>query len=328
MKRRSGINVWRQKRNAFVIEKPKRKIEHPFSVGDKYRNRLGEYEVISIDEPKILVRYDDGTLLEGTVQILERIWRNILADEEAERAERERLEKAEMRRNQFRGLQEHDFGQGIRGTSWRRRDSLAGLLAQRVSNSTPYSFQSYVIRARPKVHIATEDYGNTKESRPREARFEIDLDQERVRYGFNIGRKSGPLTGSWDWPIFIEALKDDKALQAGIGAAMRKHNLHWQIYAWDGDGDDKLVTWVGPAEENGLVWHPKGAEEGELITWADFATRMRAIGKTRGCDLYLCNELSRDEAIAIGKHIVGPMAQVYRALIPLYRTCALDADAA
>ena len=328
MKRRSGINVWRQKRNAYVIERPKRKIEHPFSVGDKYRNRLGEYEVVSIDEPKIVVCYDDGTLLKGTVEILGRIWRNIQADEEAERAEQERRERAEMRRNQFRGLEEHDFGQGVRGTSWRRRDSLAGLLAQKVSSSTPYSFQSYVIRARPKVHIATEDYDNTKESRPRAARFVLDLDRERVRYGFNIRRKSGPLTGSWDWPIFVAAVEDNKALQAGIEAAMHKHNLHWQIQEWDGDGDDKLVTSVEPAKENGLVWHARGAEEGERITWAEFAARVRAIGKTRGCDLYLSNELDRDAAIAAGRHIVGPVAQVYRSLIPLYRTCALDADAA
>lgn len=54
-----------------------------FEVNGTYRNRIGEYTVLSIDGRKMTVRYSDGTEAEVNVAIQERIWENILAEQEA-----------------------------------------------------------------------------------------------------------------------------------------------------------------------------------------------------------------------------------------------------
>lgn len=51
--------------------------EHPFLVGEQYQNRDGEYHVVSIDEPNMVIRYLDGTIVESSIILQARIWENI-----------------------------------------------------------------------------------------------------------------------------------------------------------------------------------------------------------------------------------------------------------
>ncbi len=53
-----------------------------FEVDGKYANRIGSYTVLSIDEPLMTVRYEDGTTAELKVAIQLRIWENIAAEQE------------------------------------------------------------------------------------------------------------------------------------------------------------------------------------------------------------------------------------------------------
>lgn len=48
-----------------------------FLVGSRYANRRGEYEVLSIDGDKMLIRYDDGTRQEVSVSTQARISQNM-----------------------------------------------------------------------------------------------------------------------------------------------------------------------------------------------------------------------------------------------------------
>jgi hypothetical protein len=50
---------------------------HPFKVGKQYRNRDGEYQVISINEPNMVIRYQDGRTVESSIVLQARIWENI-----------------------------------------------------------------------------------------------------------------------------------------------------------------------------------------------------------------------------------------------------------
>ena len=54
---------------------------HCFEVGGKYRNRKGEYEVISISDTNMVIRYSDGSILESPIVDQDRIWRNIQREE-------------------------------------------------------------------------------------------------------------------------------------------------------------------------------------------------------------------------------------------------------
>jgi hypothetical protein len=52
-----------------------------FVVGGKYRNRQGEYEVISVEGEDLVIRYDDGTTVRTTKVLQERILENIIAEQ-------------------------------------------------------------------------------------------------------------------------------------------------------------------------------------------------------------------------------------------------------
>lgn len=65
-----------------------------FELGGKYANRIGNYEVLEINEPKMLVKYDDGTTAELNMNIQYRIWENIVAEEEIKISRTQRRKSA------------------------------------------------------------------------------------------------------------------------------------------------------------------------------------------------------------------------------------------
>lgn len=54
-----------------------------FEVGGKYENRNGKYKVLEIDGDHMTVKYEDGTQISLRMGIQERIWLNIVAEQEA-----------------------------------------------------------------------------------------------------------------------------------------------------------------------------------------------------------------------------------------------------
>lgn len=301
-------------------------MKHPFKVGGQYRNRHDEYEVVSLDEPDMVIQYSDGSVLETNVRIQARIWRNIQMEERVRKSARaararRRRRRRRKRGGKFQGLQEHDFQSGVKGTSWRARTGLGGLLARRMSETTQYDFQSYAIYRRPEAHIVQPAYYD-KSTREREAKFLFALDSQRARYGFYIEKNGGPMDDTWDWLRFIDALDSDTSLQQEVEAAMRQLELHWVVH--------ELAAQVRVAQE-GLVWEWQDAEshqgdEAEDISWPDFINRLRAIEAEQYCSLYLCAYMDKDPAIAAGVRIVDPVAKVYQALLPLYEVSTRGAD--
>jgi hypothetical protein len=64
-----------------------------FEVGGHYSNRIGEYTVLEINEPRMTVQYEDGDTAELSIHIQRRIWENILNEEEAQRSRSTRTKK-------------------------------------------------------------------------------------------------------------------------------------------------------------------------------------------------------------------------------------------
>lgn len=52
-------------------------MEIPFEIGSRYRNRKGEYEVLSIEADQMSMRYDDGSIQQVGADLQAKIWRNI-----------------------------------------------------------------------------------------------------------------------------------------------------------------------------------------------------------------------------------------------------------
>ncbi len=294
-------------------------MDHPFEVGKTYRNRQGVYEVVSITGPRMVIRYDDGLLLQTRVDIQARIWSNIQLDARAER-EQARVSAAHALRRRggqreldFQGLSDHDFKAGVGGTSWRARTNLGGRLAQRLTDTTPYFFQSYAIFRRAEIHIAVPTFYGTK-TKWQEAKLVFRLDAEQARYGFYIEKNSGPMDATWHWPNMVAALVRDEALHGEIEGAMRQHRLRWDFYVW---ADGGLIAQVEPGDE-GLTWRWEDHDQSEHLAWSGFLERLAAIESEKWCDLFLSAVLPKEEAIAARGRLVDTVADALRALLPLY----------
>ena len=63
-------------------------VEKMFEINGKYANRKGSYTVLEINQPKMHVRYEDGTEADLNIERQERIWENIAVEIEAQEAKR------------------------------------------------------------------------------------------------------------------------------------------------------------------------------------------------------------------------------------------------
>ncbi len=292
-------------------------MKHAFRVGERYRNRKGDYEVVELEGSRMTIRYSDGQTIETTIEQQARIWQNIQTEARREKPILVQQLHEPRRRYmgmEFRGLQEHDFKEGVGGTCWRARKSLGGLLAQRMSDIGPYTFESYVVYRRPEVHIARPEYYHT-DTKWQEAKFVFYLNSRSATYGFYVEKNNGPMDGAWHWLSFLGALKNNEALQGEIQAAMCQQQLYWGIYVPD-DGGLIAKVW---AEQSGLKWEGKGKEQEDSdISWTQFVERLSTLETNKWCDLYLYAQMDKEIALAAGVRLAEQVADVYQALLPLY----------
>lgn len=72
-----------------------------FEVNGTYANRRGEYTVLEITPPMMLVRYTDGEEAELKISVQERIWQNIATEYEARAASKSARRKSAQGTNHF-----------------------------------------------------------------------------------------------------------------------------------------------------------------------------------------------------------------------------------
>ncbi len=284
-------------------------MKHPFEVGETYRNNLGEYEVVSIDEPDMTIKMEDGTIIETTVKLQRRILKRL----KWEKRHKKQVKRKRRRRHKsrFTGLRDDDFKSGVKGTSWRARTGLGGLLAEKISEKTPYDFQSYAVYGRPEAHVVLPDYYDAGE-REQYAKFSFDLNAERARYAFYIEKIVDAPQAS-PWSRLLDALASNEELQDDIDESMRQLTLHWEIFA--GEDEDTLVAQIEAGEDD-LIWEADG--ETEKITWGTLVERLRALPEDRWHHLYVGDRLEKEDAIEQSVQIAELATDVYRLLLPLY----------
>lgn len=66
-----------------------------FEVNGVYANRNGKYAVLSVNGPRMRVRYEDGNEAELNMRVQERIWENIVAEQE-EKDAKEAIRRAKL----------------------------------------------------------------------------------------------------------------------------------------------------------------------------------------------------------------------------------------
>jgi hypothetical protein len=299
---------------------------HCFQVGGRYRNRRGEYEVISINDSNMVIRYSDGSILESPIVDQDRIWRNIQREEHEKPsprpAGRHRQRNTPVKKVMASvGLTESDFKKGVAGTCWRRRTELAGMIAQQLSDVTSRNFRSFAIYRKAMVHIVDPVFYGDK-TKWRKAKFVFELAPETAQYGFYIEKNSGAMDLTWHWPNFIASLGAASSLRDSIDSAMEKFGLKWSVYV---NSDGGLIGEVWKADK-GLQWFSPGESEETSLSWDGFVQRLGGIESEKWCDLYLTNCLSKDRAISLGPQIVEQAVRVYTELFPLYKACAVERE--
>lgn len=312
-------------------------MSHPFRVGEVYANRLGAYEVLSIDEPVMTVRYTDGKVFTGDIAALARIWENLQFERDevkprvgeatprpAARSGDDLTTRASLRpRNKgrqgalFEGLVEHDFQADVTGTSWRARDNLGGLLAQRLSDVLGAPHQSWAVYRRAHVYIAHAGaHMANQEEGIRRAKFFFALGSNGARYGFYVERSSDQMDEDWDWLRFISGLRREASELRQISTVMREHGVTAQPYLWESDDKCTLPGHLDVGPE-GLTWCPTGGGDA-ATSWPDFAELLSQLDPTLWCDLYFQAKMSKGEAIELGVDIADRVVNTFVGLLPLY----------
>ena len=98
-------------------------MDHPFEVGKQYRNRYGRYQVLSINEPKMRVRYEDGREIKVTIAIQARILEGIQLEAQQPKPAAMVTKGRKKKRSpstrlgyDFSGLKDSDFKSNVTGT--------------------------------------------------------------------------------------------------------------------------------------------------------------------------------------------------------------------
>ena len=298
-------------------------MDFPFAVGEIYRNRIGAYEVVRIDEKQglIIIRYlDTGEELESKISVQARILQNIHWDNESARQEKE---AAEARYQQgygvdFTGLLPDDFKSNVEGTTWRSRRNLAGQVARLLSaeSANPtYTFLSWAIYRWPVAFLShRENYKMAAYNMDaHKAKFTVELDEHNAYYGFYIERGLGLLGQSWDWPRFWKALNEQPELQELIAALETEHQARWLGRAIS-DADPFHFA-NPPAKGCRHLWDEQNPHH---YTIAERLRLLAAVPADEWIDLYLVVTTPKEEALQAGVQFANTIANVMKLMLPIY----------
>ncbi len=217
----------------------------------------------------------------------------------------------------FRGFSEDDF-QHLKGSHWRGRNALGGLLAATLRHQTGRSYLSWGISRRLELHIAQEqayyfDLG------PQFAKFFIYTHTD-LAFGFYIEpptRLDGMAQQYKHWHNFQQRIQNQPALRAALLSPMATYGLKLTDY-YQRDADGGVLH--GAFAFNGgklQYWHP------DINRWTDshindLVRRVAAIKSDIPAHLHIYSQIDRKNAIDMGALIIDPILKILHALTPLY----------
>lgn len=295
-----------------------------FEVGERYQNRNGEYDVIELDGTRMVIQYlETGERFDADREIQERIWCNICNEERAEEEKNIRKEgkgkkkqgagRGASKGSGFQGLVESDFQEGTKGTSWRNRGSLGGLLARHLTDRGSVFYESYAVPRQPMVHIARPDhYGH--EAKQRGVKLFLKLDSTQATYGLHVERASDSEDESQAWPRLLRNLRGNAGLRDEVEALMNRLGAQWHWCVWKDGGLAAKVFWG----EGGWSWDSLKGTDREGLSWEEFLERLESVDEKKGCGLHLYGNMAKEEALNLGVKLVDSVTDDFMALAPLY----------
>jgi hypothetical protein len=301
---------------------------HPFEVGKTYRNRAGEYVVLSIDGDKMKIRYAGGGTLDTSVEIQARIWENIQFEKQLARSEERREQAREARlearrrtqraraRPKFEGFLAQDFEVKGRGIAWSSRKELGRVLAYELNQRTKGDFGYWIIPREEGVHVALKKHFE-RDDRDRVAVLFVRTDEAGAVYGLRVSRPPGKVDPKGHWSSFLNALAENPDVHRDLRSAMEAHGLQLDVYAMEASyGQVAQIT----ANTQGFLWQHETADQAisKAMDWEALFEYLQNLVPGKRCDAYLRRRTLRDEAVSVGAAISKEIANVLESLLPLY----------
>ena len=133
-----------------------------FEVGGAYANRIGKYTVLEINEPKMVVRYQNGNTAELNINIQFRIWENIQAEEEAiaNRVQRKKDRQASQDNNFFVIPVNSLTADSLTERGWKQEISVAELDSLKIGKGDRFIY--YAIESQVYFAVGTVTTDATK----------------------------------------------------------------------------------------------------------------------------------------------------------------------
>jgi hypothetical protein len=306
-------------------------MSHPFEVGKRYRNRVGEYVVQAIEGDHMTIRYVDGGTLETSVSIQARIWENIQFEEqmvreeerqrlarEARRAARKRTAQAKAAKAKpvFGGFQPSDFEPRKRGISWSSRKELGKTLAYQLSERTKGEFASWIVPRRSAVQVARKDHYD-RDSRDTNAAFFVAAEDQGVTLGYRVGKPDGKEKDGWPWKILLLDLSENDKLRRSLRAAMKKNDMALDVYASDTSFEQVARITV---QTRGFLWQHETAEQEmtRKMSWNELLEYLQTVAPAKRCELLICQQVAGDVAVEEGPSFANQISDVFESLIATY----------
>lgn len=219
----------------------------------------------------------------------------------------------------FDGFQPEDFD-ALKGSTWRNRNALGGVLATALRHQTGQPYQSWGVRRRLELHIAQEGQYDFDYAFPY-AKLFVSSNPMELAFGFYIETPpdNDPRYDSAKfihWRNFKDRLQRNATMREALLAAMANHNLVMTNYYEQETGGalgckfafhGGRLQWWRPDEP---VW--RNIEADDLIR------RIARLPEDRWVDLHVFARIERDEAIEMRHRVVDPILTVLRALTPVY----------
>jgi hypothetical protein len=301
---------------------------HPFEVGKAYRNRVGEYTVVSIDGNQMKIRYVSGGTLVTDVNVQGRIWENIQLEAQQTQADEKRRLALEARlaaraktkeargKPAFAGFQQNDFEPKRRGVAWPNRKALGKVLALELSQHTKNAFEHWLVPYQSVVHVARKSSYDS-EAPGRNAAFFVAAGERGISYGLTVGKPEGEVLPAWPWSVLVTSLTEDPVLRAALLEPMQAHGIGLEVYAMQVSYG--LVARV-TAVEGRLLWREEATQTGldRPMDWDELAAALQSLAPGKRCALNICRARSAEESVSAGASITDEMGQIFQALLPVY----------
>jgi hypothetical protein len=286
-----------------------------FEVGGKYENMKGIYEVLSINDDTMQIRWETGEEAETGIDIQRRIIERMEFEQQqlVEKKAKKAKKADRTGRAKFEGLKESDFSKKVSGTIWRRRSCLGGAVKV-FSDSDRLDIKSWSIARKPMIHWADVRHRNS-EIFNYQGKFFVRLNEDKLYFGYCIERCKKAEENIGDWDVFLHWLLNKENEQHLKDLAFDR-NL--KIYQFNKDGE---IAWK-IFSANGEWRLDKKGQEKTLDSLSEFLKQLSE--GSRRIDLQIAKAIDKKEVIEKGINIADDISGIFESLFPLYKASAFN----